>query len=109
MSAEREPAPNAVLSPERWQQVRVAAEGALALQPHARRAFLDEVSGGDAEVRASAERLVLACERAAESTGFLAGSAAGFASPMIAAVQRDSISGAVPLSETPAAERTMRP
>ena len=104
MSAEREPAPNAVLSPERWQQVRVAAEGALALQPHARRAFLDEVSGGDAEVRASAERLVLACERAAESTGFLAGSAAGFASPMIAAVQRDSISGAVPLSETPAAE-----
>ena len=96
MSAEPQRERDAALSPERWQQVRMAAEGALALNPLARPAFLDEAAGGDPEVRARAERLVLACERAAESTGFLSGSAAAFASPMIAALQRDSASGTVP-------------
>lgn len=108
MSAEPGSGRDAVLSPRRWQLVREAAEGALALRPVARPAFLDEASGGDPEVRASAERLVLACERAAASAGFLAGSAAAFASPMLAALQRDSASGAVPSPEPPAAEDDFR-
>jgi len=86
MSPEPGPGPDAVLSPQRWRVVRAAAEGALALEPLARPAFLDQTCGGDPELRASVERLVLACERAEESTGFLAGSAAAFVSPMLAAV-----------------------
>ena len=101
MSAESKPAPNAVLSPQRWQLVRVAAEGALALEPPARPAFLDEIAGDDLELRASAERLVLACERAAESTGFLAGSAAAFAGPVLAALERDPALGAALAKDPP--------
>ena len=89
----------AVLSPRQWQVVRAAAEGALALEPIARPAFLDEACGGDPELRDSAERLVLACERAAESTGFLAGPAAAFASPMLAGMERDPVSGSPQLSK----------
>jgi serine/threonine-protein kinase len=90
MSPEPVREPDAVLSPMRWQVVRAAAEGALALEPIARPAFLDEACGGDPELRDSAERLVLACERAAESTGFLAGSAVIFASPVLAAPEGDA-------------------
>src|SRR5688572_22283901 len=82
------------LSPQRWQVVRAAAEGALALEPAARPAFLDEACGGDPELRVSAERLMLACERAAQAPGFLAGSAAAFASPLLAARESESAPGA---------------
>lgn len=109
MSAESTPGPDAALSPQRWQLVRVAAEGALALEPLARPAFLDQITGGDAELRASAERLVLACERAAEATGFLAGSAAAFAAPILAAVERDSSPGVLKSSATPVSDPDFRP
>jgi serine/threonine-protein kinase len=70
----------------------------MALDPDARKAFLDKVSGDDPELRASAERLVLACERAADSAGFLDGSAAAFATPVLLAIKRDSEVGtALPL------------
>jgi Tol biopolymer transport system component len=69
------------------------------LEPLARAAFLDQACGGDPELRASAERLVLACERAAESTGFLAGSAAAFVSPMLAAGGSGAAPGASRSSE----------
>ena len=94
MPPERKRLPNDEMSPQRWQQIRGVVEGALSLEPHERAAFLDEASEGDAELRSSAERLVLACERAAEATGFLAGSAAAFAAPMLAALEHDSPRGA---------------
>jgi serine/threonine-protein kinase len=89
MSHESDAARDVAISPRRWLEVRAAAEGALALEPRARSAFLDDACGGDPELRNSAERLMLACERAAESAGFLAESAAAFAGPMLAASDHD--------------------
>jgi len=100
---------DALLSPMRWQVVRAAAEGALALEPIARPAFLDEACGGDPELRSSAERLVLACERAAESTRFLAGSAAAFASPVLAARAGDSAPPAFSSTMPDDANHDLRP
>jgi serine/threonine-protein kinase len=109
MSPEPTRESDAVLSPRRWQVVRAAVEGTLALEPIARPAFLDEACGGDPDLRASAERLVLACERAAQSTGFLAGSAAAFASPMLVALERD-LPPEAPSSGTPdGANHDLRP
>jgi serine/threonine-protein kinase len=99
----------AVLSPRRWQVVRAAAEGALALEPLARAAFLDEACGGDPELRDSAERLVLACERAAESTEFLAEPAAAFASPVLAAWERESSPEALSSKTLDGANDDLRP
>ena len=98
-----------VLSPRRWQVVRAAAEAALALEPLARPAFLDEACGGDPELRDSAERLVLACERAAESTGFLAGPAAAFASPVLAARKAELSSEALSSETLDGANHDLRP
>jgi len=109
MSPEPVREPDLVLSPMRWQVVRAAAEGALALEPIARAAFLDEACGGDPELRASAERLVLACERAAESTGFLAGPAAAFASPVLAARAGDSAPPAFSSTMPDGANHDLRP
>jgi serine/threonine-protein kinase len=109
MSPEPVGEPDLVLSPMRWQVVRAAAEGALALEPIARPAFLDEACGGDPELRSSAERLVQACERAAESTGFLAGSAAAFASPVLAARAGDSAPPAFSSTMPDDANHDLRP
>jgi serine/threonine-protein kinase len=59
------------------------AEAALAQPAEARAAFLDRVCGDDTGLRAEIEAQVQACEQAAHSATFLAGSAALFAAPLL--------------------------
>src|SRR5687767_4170008 len=84
----------------RWSAVRRVSSAALDLPPDARAAFLDEVCGGDAELRDEAGRLVRACERAERSDGFLAGVASAYAAPVIADVRADAAAIRASIPET---------
>ncbi|HEX8710052.1 MAG TPA: serine/threonine-protein kinase, partial [Pyrinomonadaceae bacterium] len=46
------------MTPERWQQIEKIFEAALEHEPQARPAFLDEICGGDAELRREVESLL---------------------------------------------------
>jgi len=72
------------MTPERWAQIRSAAQDALALPARERAAFLDRVCQGDTGLRAEVEAQVEACERAAQSPDFLASPAALYAAPFFA-------------------------
>ncbi|MEP6732923.1 MAG: protein kinase [bacterium] len=73
-------------SPERWARVRAAVEGALATPAAERAAYLDAACGSDMGLREEITRLVAACESAGESDTFFGEPAAGFAAPVLAAV-----------------------
>lgn len=73
------------LSPEGWARVRALVEGALALPPDARPAFLDAACGGDEALRHRVERLAAACDRAGGSWGFLAHPAGELVAPLLVA------------------------
>ena len=88
-ASDSRPGGSAVRLPERWASIRAVAEGALALAPGERAAFLNNACGSDAGLRDRAERLILACERAAQSTEFLAEPASAFAGPILALISRD--------------------
>ncbi|MGI8496329.1 MAG: protein kinase domain-containing protein [Gemmatimonadaceae bacterium] len=75
--------PDRAPSPELWARIRALAEAVLVLPPAAREAFLDGECGGDAGLREAVERLVSACEHAAQSPGFLREPAAVFAAPLL--------------------------
>ncbi len=57
------------MNPERWKQVKLLLDGAIALSPTERQAFLDRSCAGDSELRREVESLLLSHERA--GTGFL--------------------------------------
>jgi Tol biopolymer transport system component len=52
------------MTPERWRQVEDLYHAAVAREPQARAAFLDEACGGDLDLRARVESMVAAHERA---------------------------------------------
>ena len=72
------------ISAERWREIQQAVDGALDLPPEARAAYLDAACGADAELRASVDRLLAACERAELADGLLAAPASAFAAPVLA-------------------------
>jgi non-specific serine/threonine protein kinase/serine/threonine-protein kinase len=52
------------MNPERWRQVREILEGAISIPPDERRAYLDQASSNDAELRLEVESLLRSHERA---------------------------------------------
>ena len=72
--------------PRRWNEVRKLTELSLAQPAEARGAFLDRACRDDTKLRAEVEAQVQACEKAAQSKTFLAGSAALFAAPLVTGV-----------------------
>ncbi|HEY0777963.1 MAG TPA: serine/threonine-protein kinase, partial [Gemmatirosa sp.] len=95
--------------PERWAAVRSAAQAVLARPVDARPAALDAACRDNAGLRAEVEAQVDACEQAAHSDAFLAGSAAAFAAPLFGALPTDasptdgSHTGALSVAGTPEA------
>jgi tetratricopeptide (TPR) repeat protein len=73
-----------VTTPERWAQIRAAAEAALAEPIEARADFYQREFGDDAALRAEVEAQVQACELAERSVAFLGNSAASFVGVLIA-------------------------
>jgi len=73
----------APLAPDTWRQVQGLVDSALDLPIEDRSAFLDDVCGDDAVMRATVDRILLACD---ESRGFLEDEPAiAFAAPLLVA------------------------
>lgn len=71
-----------------WAQARALAEEALARPPETRAAFIEAACGTDPSLRTEVEAQLAACEQVERSTGFLEGSAASFAAPLLQAMAR---------------------
>jgi serine/threonine-protein kinase len=74
-------------SHQRWLEIKETATDVLELPSEERAAYLKTACGEDDALRDSVERLVQACERAANMAGFLGEPAAAFAAPMLAAMR----------------------
>ncbi len=68
----------------RWERVRAIVEDLLAVEAESRSALIEKVCASDAELLAEVEAQLRACERVAESGGFLDRPAAAFAAPLLA-------------------------
>jgi serine/threonine-protein kinase len=77
--------PDGVAARASWHELQRLVDGALDRPPGARDAYLDDACGTDTALRSRAARLVDACERAERAGGVLAGPAAAFAGPLLAA------------------------
>jgi eukaryotic-like serine/threonine-protein kinase len=77
---------SAPLPPERWAALQAAVDGALDVAPAARAAFLRAACGDDADLLERAERLLAACDAAAQPANLLSGSAYELAAPVMAEV-----------------------
>jgi tetratricopeptide (TPR) repeat protein len=65
-------------------KVRATVEAALAITAQSRSAFIERACEGDAELRLEVEAQLRACERVAESDGFLDQPAAALVAPLLA-------------------------
>ena len=81
--------PPVSLPASRWAEVQRVVDGALDRSPAARAAYLDAACGGDSGLRADAARLIDACERAEQGSGFLSVPAAALAGPLLADIAAD--------------------
>ena len=68
----------------RWAELRAVVEAALAMPSSARAEYLDRACGADVALRGEARAQLVACERAARSTSFLAEPAVAFAAGLFA-------------------------
>jgi eukaryotic-like serine/threonine-protein kinase len=75
------------MNPDRWPEVEALLDAALDLPLDARGALLDDPAAGDPAVRAEVRRLL---EGMGDVDGFLRGTAAEFAAPLVAAADEGS-------------------